>query len=198
MKKIISSDKTYYLYIYLIIITLTGCSSRGNSLTSNATRQPASNTEGAQGPLIKLMKSYSLQGFETNKLIQIQGTHNTPTITIDAVSGVLSIKGRSIPENSIEFYKPLIDWLNVWTRGPMPRQVAVEINLSSGGINSVSVKIMLELLRKLTESNSAVTLNWYYEEDDQDMLKIGQELQSLIKAKVQLVSKPSGCSSREK
>ena len=43
--------------------------------------------------------------------ISIEGTTKTPTVKFDAGSGKIEIKGRSIPENSIEFYKPLVDWL---------------------------------------------------------------------------------------
>ena len=43
--------------------------------------------------------------------IIIEGTPKTPTVKFDASEGVFEIKGRSIPENSVEFYKPLVDWL---------------------------------------------------------------------------------------
>jgi hypothetical protein len=44
--------------------------------------------------------------------IIIEGTPKTPTVKFDASAGVFEIKGRSIPENSVEFYKPLVDWLD--------------------------------------------------------------------------------------
>ena len=38
-------------------------------------------------------------------------------------AGIMEIKGRSIPENSIEFYKPLVDWLDEYAKSPkeLPR-----------------------------------------------------------------------------
>ena len=36
--------------------------------------------------------------------ILIEGTPKTPTIKFDASTGVFEIKGRSIPENSVDFY----------------------------------------------------------------------------------------------
>ena len=44
--------------------------------------------------------------------IIIEGTPKTPTVKFDSTEGVFEIKGRSIPENSVEFYKPLVDWLD--------------------------------------------------------------------------------------
>ncbi len=48
--------------------------------------------------------------------ISIEGTPKTPSVKFDAASGNIEIKGRSIPENSIEFYKPLVDWLEEYAR----------------------------------------------------------------------------------
>ena len=39
--------------------------------------------------------------------IKLEGTPKTPTVEFSADNGVLLLKGRSIPENSIEFYKAL-------------------------------------------------------------------------------------------
>ena len=43
--------------------------------------------------------------------LSIEGTAKTPSVKFDGHDGVIEIKGRSIPENSIEFYKPLVEWL---------------------------------------------------------------------------------------
>jgi hypothetical protein len=49
--------------------------------------------------------------------IIIEGTSKTPTVKFDSNEGVFEIKGRSIPENSVEFYKPLVDWLDAYKDG---------------------------------------------------------------------------------
>ncbi|MFT5184824.1 MAG: hypothetical protein ACI84C_001959, partial [Flavobacteriales bacterium] len=50
--------------------------------------------------------------------IRIQGSPKTPTVNFISSEGLLEIKGRSIPENSIEFYKPLIDWIESYAQQP--------------------------------------------------------------------------------
>ena len=52
--------------------------------------------------------------------IVLDGTAKTPTVNFDASTGLLDLRGRSIPENSIEFYKPLIDWVDQYGRNPKP------------------------------------------------------------------------------
>ena len=43
--------------------------------------------------------------------LKLEGSPKTPDVNFDAGAGLLELKGRSIPENSIEFYKPLFDWM---------------------------------------------------------------------------------------
>ena len=51
--------------------------------------------------------------------ILIEGNKQQPTIDFDAQTGQLSISGRSIPENSYEFYNPLLLWLDDYKENAM-------------------------------------------------------------------------------
>nr|HPJ52616.1 SiaC family regulatory phosphoprotein [Flavobacteriales bacterium] len=42
----------------------------------------------------------------------LEGSPKTPSVRFDPENGSLELRGRSIPENSIDFYKPLTDWLD--------------------------------------------------------------------------------------
>lgn len=119
--------------------------------------------------------------------ITIEGTPKTPTINFDPEKGFLEIKGRSIPENSIEFYKPLIDWLESYSGSPKSN-TAVNIQLEY--FNTSSSKCILDLFKKLesihTKGNQ-ITINWYYEEDDEDMLEAGEDYQAIINVPFQMI-----------
>ena len=109
--------------------------------------------------------------------LTIEGSAKTPTIEFQG-SGVLLIKGRSIPENSIEFYKPIIDWIGDYGSSP---QGATEVNIQLEYFNTSSSKCILDVFKKLeTLSGTDVTINWYYEEDDEDMLEAGEDYQAII------------------
>lgn len=113
--------------------------------------------------------------------LKIEGTPKTPTINFNASSGILEVKGRSIPENSIEFYKPLIDWLDEYLSGPA-KQTTVNIQLEY--FNTSSSKCILDVFKKLEgiyKAGNEVMINWHYEEDDEDMLEAGEDYQSIIK-----------------
>ena len=119
--------------------------------------------------------------------IKIEGTPKTPTVEFDAVSGKIEIKGRSIPENSIEFYKPLVDWLDQYAESPSAK---TEVNIQLEYFNTSSSKCILDVFKKLEvvhKANKEVVINWYYEEDDEDMLEAGEDYQSILKIPFKMI-----------
>ena len=112
--------------------------------------------------------------------ISIEGTAKTPSVHFSFDDGVLSIVGRSIPENSIEFYKPLIDWIDDYSKTPKTK---TEINIQLEYFNTSSSKCILDVFKKLESIQSQgtdVAVNWYYEEDDEDMLEAGEDYDAII------------------
>lgn len=111
--------------------------------------------------------------------IRIEGTPKTPTVNFNAETGVLEIKGRSIPENAVEFYKPLVDWIGNYGENTKD---ATEVNIQLEYFNTSSSKCILDVFKKLESINgkSSITINWHYEEDDEDMLEAGEDYQAII------------------
>ncbi|MBI1837532.1 MAG: DUF1987 domain-containing protein [Flavobacteriia bacterium] len=110
-----------------------------------------------------------------------EGSAKTPSVSFNSVSGVLELKGRSIPENSVEFYKPLNDWIDSYSSSPCTKTV-VDIKLEY--FNTSSSKCILDLFKKLESlkhKGTEVQVNWYYEEDDEDMEEAGEDYQAIIK-----------------
>jgi len=107
-------------------------------------------------------------------------TLKTPFVKFDGDKGLVEIRGRSIPENSIEFYKPLIDWLDKYS-DQLNGKTSVNIKLEY--FNTSSSKCILDIFRKLElihKKGNEVEINWYYEEDDEDMFEAGEDYQSII------------------
>lgn len=107
--------------------------------------------------------------------LYIEKTKATPTVNFNADSGVLEISGESYPENSMKFYQPVFNWLQQYlseTDNP------IVFNFKLDYFNTSSSKCILNILEMLEESYSKgrkVDLNWYYQEEDDDMLENGQE-----------------------
>lgn len=112
--------------------------------------------------------------------LNLEGTAKTPSVKFDAENGVLELRGRSIPENSIEFYKPLNDWIDQYSGGPKENTI-VDIKLEY--FNTSSSKCILDLFKQLESLNDKATnvsVNWYFEEDDEDMEEAGEDYQAII------------------
>jgi len=122
-----------------------------------------------------------------NKL-DIVGSAKTPTINFDPQTGLLEIKGRSIPENAIEFFKPLVDWLEEYSK---EAKAITTANIQLEYFNTSSSKCILDIFKKLESINKQddreVVINWYYEEDDEDMLEAGEDYQSILKIPFKMI-----------
>ena len=112
--------------------------------------------------------------------LNLTGSPKTPTIEFNSESGYLLIKGRSIPENSIEFYRPLIEALEAYNDTP---QATTKVDISLEYFNTSSSKCILDVFKRLETINSGaseVLINWHYEEEDEDMLEAGEDYQAII------------------
>jgi len=119
--------------------------------------------------------------------ISIEGTPKTPTVNFDASTGVIEIKGRSIPENSIEFYRPIVEWLEDYSKEP---QNITTVNIQLEYFNTSSSKCILDVFKKLEaikKARNEVVINWYYEEDDEDMLEAGEDYESIIRIPFKMI-----------
>lgn len=111
----------------------------------------------------------------------LEATPKTPKLDFNPDAETFLISGRSIPENSIEFYKPLLDWLDKYVHNPLDSTI-FEIKLEY--FNTSSSKCLVEIFRKLEkihEKGNKVSVEWYYDEEDEDMEESGEDFKEIIK-----------------
>ncbi|MCB0381087.1 MAG: DUF1987 domain-containing protein [Flavobacteriales bacterium] len=115
------------------------------------------------------------------KSLFIEGKQNSPAVAFSE-GGVLSIVGRSIPEHPLKFYKPLEDWITEFL-ATSPIKVYFKVHLDY--LNTHSTECMLTLMKKIeeyaTSSKADVSILWNFDEDDEDMQTLGEDLKSLVK-----------------
>jgi hypothetical protein len=110
----------------------------------------------------------------------LEGTSETPKIELDCEKGSVLIIGRSIPENPIDFFNPFLEKLSEYVENPS-EQTKVDFRLEY--FNTSSSKCILDILRllqKLHVSGSDVTIDWFYDEDDEEIKEIGQDYRHMI------------------
>ena len=115
-----------------------------------------------------------------------EASKQTPAIEFDFKQGILSIKGRSTPENAVSFYKELLDALEVYTNTPaILTNVTIELEYFDTP-SSAAILGIFKKLENIQKNGNVVIVNWNYE--DEDMLDSGQDYQKVIKIPFKMVS----------
>src|SRR3990172_6575012 len=110
--------------------------------------------------------------------LDYKATPATPEIYYGGDDKLL-IKGRSMPEDVKIFYQPLLDWAG----SIQISTLSVDMNLEY--MNSSSSKKLIYVLKILDANNNIkkLTINWYYEEGDEEALESGMIFEErLLKA----------------
>jgi hypothetical protein len=104
----------------------------------------------------------------------IEKTTDTPFVVLDAKQRLLEIGGNSYPENALEFYQPVFEWLHQYFQnGNTALSAAFKLNY----FNTSSAKCIMNIMSILQQYFSQkhdITIMWYYDQDDEDMLETGK------------------------
>ena len=94
----------------------------------------------------------------------------------------------------VQFLKTQLNFTNLWLTGliaykesPLPKTV---VNIRLEYFNTSSSKCILDVFKKLEAIHKAkneVEVNWYYEEDDEDMLEAGEDYESIIRVPFKMI-----------
>jgi len=119
--------------------------------------------------------------------MEIEAYLNTPYVKLDKENCTLTIKGKSYPEHPTIFYTPILNELKDCMS--YLGDVGITVNLALEIMNSVSTKYIYNIISNISKTSNKIKINWYYEEDDQDMEEEGQQLTTTFKnVKVKLIT----------
>lgn len=107
-----------------------------------------------------------------------EATKTTPGIQMDMDQGKIVLIGRSSPENSVQFYSPVMDNL----RGEH-NLTRLEIDFKLEYFNTSSSKSIYDIVKELKNIQTRgvdIQINWYYEPMDDDMLEAGEDYSDLV------------------
>lgn len=111
--------------------------------------------------------------------LRIAATKSSPEILLNP-GGMIRIRGRSIHENILEFFRPVEEWVNSYILEPAD-VTCIDMNLEY--FNSASAKFMIQLFMKISRVrllNKKFIVNWYYEEGDEDIYERGEYFSSVL------------------
>ncbi|MCF7927451.1 MAG: DUF1987 domain-containing protein [Spirochaetales bacterium] len=108
--------------------------------------------------------------------LEIDQTKSTPFVNLNPDTGLLEIGGESYPENSKEFFDPVLEWIEQFLSSE-DTEVTLRVTLSY--MNTSSTKYIIEILDRLEQANEKgrpVTIEWYCDGDNDRELDTVEEL----------------------
>jgi hypothetical protein len=119
--------------------------------------------------------------------LKIPATETTPEVNFDYIKNNLEIKGCCIPENVMEFYSGLYNWLDNYLI-TKPKQIRVNIRLDY--FNTTSSKCILDFLFRLQRYKTDkvdMQINWFFQNGDEDLEEAGLNYSEIIKIPFALI-----------
>ena len=107
--------------------------------------------------------------------LNITSSQSTPGIESDTSAGILRMHGDSYPENSFEFFDPVIQWIEDYLS---QRSEGLHLELRLVYMNTSSVKAMMDIFDILEEAHGKgrpVSVAWYYDPRNERVLDLADE-----------------------
>jgi hypothetical protein len=105
----------------------------------------------------------------------LYGGKDTPSVYLDKAAGIFEISGISLPANVLDFYSPVLEWIDRYIKDPIENTV---LTLRMEYLNTSSAKVMNIIIRKFETillSGKKVRVCWYYAPNEPEMKDMGQD-----------------------
>lgn len=112
--------------------------------------------------------------------LRLEQTDDCPFLVFDKEGNQFEISGKSLPEDVVDFYQPVLDWLNDYKKAPNSK---TEFNMKLIYFNTASSKMILDILmifEEIVEEGHEVLIKWFSIKSDEDMQEAGKEYEEMI------------------
>ncbi|MFC3853754.1 biofilm regulation phosphoprotein SiaC [Salinispirillum marinum] len=107
--------------------------------------------------------------------LSLQASQSTPAVETDFEQGIMTMRGDSYPENSFEFFGPVLDWVEQFL-AMEDRPLRLELHVVY--MNTSSVKAMMDLFDLLEAANlegKSVAVTWTYDPRNERVIEMVEE-----------------------
>lgn len=121
--------------------------------------------------------------------LSIEDTKSTPKVILDPENNIIFLQGQSYPENAFKFYEPILKWVDDYLE-QLDTTADVTIDFHFPYINTSSAKCLMMLLEKFDEAyqqGKKLTLNWYYQKDNENELECAEEFKEDLSLPFQII-----------
>lgn len=107
--------------------------------------------------------------------IELAATASTPSVSANSATGILEMRGDSYPENSFEFFAPIVAWVKHHLN---ETKTPLRLDLHLLYLNTSSVRAMMDVFDMLEEaygSGQSVEVCWFYDGDNERIAELAEE-----------------------
>jgi len=112
--------------------------------------------------------------------LRIEQTDDSPQVILDQEDNQFELSGKSLPEHVVDFYQPVMDWLNKYSETPLSKTI---FNIRLIYFNTASSKLILDILlifEEMVAEGHDVVIRWHSLRSDDDMQEAGKEYDEMI------------------
>jgi len=125
--------------------------------------------------------------------LKIEATKSTPAVDFNPKTHIHYVGGESYPENSREFYNPLMNWIKQYM-DTVTKSQSIVFNFEMIYFNSSSSKALLDLFYLLddfaVDGEKNIVLNWIFITENEAAEEYGTEFSEDVKhLKFNLITK---------
>lgn len=113
------------------------------------------------------------------EILHLEPTDTTPGVIFDSEDLQIIIHGASLPKNAEEFYKPLVNWMESFSRQLPETYAPISVEVKLQHYNSASWMYISEIFKtigRIHETGMRIIIDWYTNENDDYLREVGQEL----------------------
>ncbi len=114
-------------------------------------------------------------------------TASSPYLEMNGSKGQITISGRAIDYNPTEFWSDVFSWTTDYLENPLEKTT---INLNFEYLNTLNTKklfVFLKLLEFMGSKKTDIQINWLFEDDDEDMHELGEDINSLLRLEMHFI-----------
>ncbi len=125
--------------------------------------------------------------------LRIEKGDTTPRLDFNTESMEFLLEGECRPENVLTYFEPVMKWLAKfaeWAPKDAPTK-KLDFHFKLEYYNSSSAKFIFnifKILKKIQQEGVDVTMYWFYDILDEDLLECGQEYEKILDLKFEFVA----------
>jgi len=104
--------------------------------------------------------------------ILLEQSENTPKVIMSQAKGLIEFEGKSYPENTFAFYRPITEWLKYYFNNHPNENEVTTVNFKFLYFNSATTQIIFEILDIFQDSNiKNMKIYWFYDKENKNGLE---------------------------